>query len=301
VFGIYLNTDTSGNEPTTEVSGNTIRDNNVPGATNGNGIYSDQGAKNVKITNNTFTGQQNYDVLFGRDPAGAAIVATNITVANNSIKNSGGGVQFVAVTNSKIENNTIENSALNGILLDGGNTYVVVRNNTLKNPGILGGFHGILLADSYGVFGENERNTIEKNAITAAGLSGITIRDSNLNTIKSNTVTGSVGFDLTDTTWGNGISLIRAENNTVESNSVSKNARNGIFVDADSTGNKIKSNTSTKNAVRKNDIQLLGQDPAFDYRDDTDPPTPPTSPTENAYSKNKGKTQNRNGLIQSFS
>jgi parallel beta-helix repeat protein len=109
-----------------------------------------------------------------------------------------------------------------------------------------------------------------------------------------------VGFDLSDTTWGNGISLIRAENNTVESNTASKNARNGIFVDADSTGNKIKSNTSTKNAVRKNDIQLLGQDAAFDYRDDTDPPAPPTAPTANTYFKNKGKTQNRNDLIQHF-
>jgi parallel beta-helix repeat protein len=121
-----------------------------------------------------------------------------------------------------------------------------------------------------------------------------------MNTIKNNTVTGSVGFDLSDTTWGNGISLVRADDNRVESNTVSKNARNGIFVDADSTGNTIKSNTSTKNAVRRNDIQLLGQESAFDYRDDTDPPTPPDAPTDSTYQKNKGKTENRDDLIQHF-
>ena len=133
---------------------------------------------------------------------------------------------------------------------------------------------------------------------TTASLSGIVIRDSDHNLLKENTVTGSVGFDLSDTNWGNGISLVRATFNTLDSNKVSGNARNGIFLDVDSHDNIVKSNTSTKNNVRRIDLIILRQDQGYDYRDDS----PGTAPgiTSNLYSKNKGKTQNVPGLIQTF-
>src|SRR5438445_547700 len=55
-FGIYVNSD--GSAPS-YVRENCLRNNNLPGAASGNGVYSDQGLSNAQITNNYFTGDQN--------------------------------------------------------------------------------------------------------------------------------------------------------------------------------------------------------------------------------------------------
>ena len=153
------------------------------------------------------------------------------------------------------------------------------------------------MANSLG-FGPNHDNTIAGNTVTDAGLSGIVIRDSDHNLVQGNTVTGAKGFDLTDVNWGNGISLVNATFNTIDNNTVRNNARNGIFVDATSLGNTIKANTATKNAARQAAILALLQEQAFDYRDNT--MGLGTAGTGNLYQNNKGKTQNRPGLIKTF-
>ena len=126
------------------------------------------------------------------------------------------------------------------------------------------------------------------NTVTNAGLTGIRIRDSQFNTVRGNTVLRSKGFDLSNPAWGNGITLQGADNNTVQSNVVKQNARHGIYVDADSNGNLIKSNVSLNNA--RVDIS------AFDYEDESTGGG--TAGTANTYNNNTGHTQNRAGLIK---
>jgi len=284
VFGVYLNTSTSNSAHQTEVTGNTIRNNNVgagvlPAA--GNGIYSDQGARNIKISQNTFTGHDNDDVIFVAPTA----LQHNIRVNNNTLRGSS-GVFFINVQASTISFNNIRFSNFNGIELAGGNVNIAIKNNTLQSPGIQG-YTGIYLHNNYGV-GGNSSNLIANNLVKNAGLSGIRVRDSSFNTVRNNTVLGSKGFDLSDPAWGNGIGLENGDNNTVVGNVTKLNARHGIYVDADSSGNLIKSNVSLVNAQ---------VDPsAFDYNDNS--AGGGSGGTANTYQNNTGHTQNRPGLIR---
>lgn len=280
-FGISLNTSTDAGAQLTRVSHNVIRDNNAGfgvQAASGNGIYSDQGARNVRIAANTFSGQQNEDVIFVAPTA----PQTNINVQHNALNDSS-GIFFINVANSKIQGNVVQKSFANAIELAGGNEDVVVRNNKLVDVGT-DGYNGIFLHDNFAV-GENSGIRIQNNTITGAGLSGIVIRASSNNTIRGNHVTGSVGFDLSDPTWGNGISLEGATNNTVAHNTLRDNAASGIRADADSVDNFF-----TNNYAKGNDV--------FDYNDLSTGSG--TAGTGNTWKHNRGATQNVNGLIWRF-
>jgi parallel beta-helix repeat protein len=284
VFGMYLNTATSNSAHQTEVTGNTIRNNNVgagvlPAA--GNGIYSDQGARNVKISGNNFSGHDNEEVIFVAPTA----LQHNIRVNDNSL-HGGSGVFFINVQTSTISNNTIRSSNFNAIELAGGNVNIAIKNNNLQNVGTQG-YNGIYLNNNYGV-GGNSSNLIQNNTVRGAGLSGIRVRDSSFNVVRGNTVLRAKGFDLSDPAWGNGIGLENGDHNTVESNVVKFSARHGIYVDADSSDNAIRSNVSIVNAQ---------VDPsAFDYNDNSTGDG--TGGTDNTYRNNVGGTQNRPGLIR---
>ncbi len=280
VFGIYLNTSTSNGVHQTVVSGNTFRNNNAPGAASGNGIYSDQGARNVKITDNNFHGHDNEDIIF----VAPAALQLNLVIQHNTLVDSS-GIFFVNVQHSTIANNTIQGSNFNAIELAGGNVDNIIRSNNLKNVGIQG-YTGIYLNTAYA--GANSNNTIQNNTVVYAGLSGIRVRDSSFNIVRGNTVSRAKGFDLSNPAWGNGITLENATGNTLDSNVVHQNARHGIYVDADSSGNLIKLNLSFDNAQ---------VDPsAFDYNDASSGGG--TAGTANTYQGNIGRTENRPGLIR---
>jgi parallel beta-helix repeat protein len=301
-FGIYLNTSTSNAAHQTVVSGNAIQNNNHPGAASGNGIYSDQGARNIRITGNRFFGNGNEDVIFVAptpfDPTtlvatGSSPLQIDIAVRNNALLSSS-GVFFVNVQRSQVSFNEIRNSNFNAIELAGGNVGITIRGNTLRNVGTQG-FNGIyayrreLVVGDFATNGPNTNNQIVTNTVINAGLTGIRIRnDSAFTIVRGNTVLGSKGFDLSDPAWGNGITLQGANHITVDSNVVKNNARHGIYVDADSSDNVIKSNVSLNNArVDPN---------GFDYNDDSTGDG--TAGTDNTYRNNTGRTQNRPGLIR---
>jgi parallel beta-helix repeat protein len=305
VFGIYLNTSTSNAAHQTIVSGNTIRNNNVglgvlPAA--GNGIYSDQGARNIQIIGNRFFGHGNEDVIFVAptpfDPTtlvatGSSPLQIDIAVKNNALLSSS-GVFFVNVQRSQVSFNQIRNSNFNAIELAGGNVGITVRGNTLRNVGTQG-FNGIyvyrreLVVGDFATNGPNTNNQIVTNTVINAGLTGIRIReDSAFTIVRGNTILGSKGFDLSSPAWGNGITLQGATSITVDSNVVKNNARHGIYVDADSSNNVIRSNVSLNN--RRVDPN------GFDYNDDSTGGG--TAGTANTYRNNTGRTQNRPGLIR---
>lgn len=292
-IGIYLNSETSESSPPaeTKVKDNIIQNNDRAGTNTGNGIYSDLGLQNVEIKKNLFTGTN--------ATAGIKIVGgdgesdtsqSNITIKKNDFEDaSGAGIYFENVVDSLIDDNDLENIARTGIQLNGGNQNVTIEHNDLDSPGT-SDLYGILLSDTEEI-SANTNNLIKKNHIEGAGLTGIEIRDSTSNTIERNKIKGSLGGDLEDDANGNGISLVNADNNTLKRNKVKENARHGIFVDADSTGN-----TLSKNKSKNNDQE---DEDGFDYDDETTDGDG-TADTENTYEKNKGGTENVTGLIAKF-
>jgi len=293
-FGIYLNTSVNNGVHQTIVTGNTIRNNNEDGAASGNGIYSDQGARNVKISDNTFSAHNNVDVIFAGGGAVPPTFQLGINVKHNTFQNSGDAVDFFGVQRSEVSGNTIRNSNFNGIELNGANISVTVKNNTIKNPGTQG-FSGIRLNDSLGI-GPNSNILIQGNTILNAGLSGIRMAFTNNSVVRGNTVIGSIGFDLSEEGWGNGISLENSNSNIVDGNVLKLNARHGLFVDEDSTGNLIKNNFSFQNAQRTPHDPSDPGSGGFDYKDAS--VDDGTAGTANKYKNNTGHSDNPHGLIQ---
>jgi parallel beta-helix repeat protein len=278
-FGIYLNS--SGGKPST-VSANTIRNNNegldlLPAA--GNGIYSDQGARNITISANNITDQSNTAIIF------AGLVGTpqeKLTISANQIgsasrNDSGAEILLINVTNSTVKANVLWNSNSHAIDLGGGSSRITIQANVVNSPA----FTGINLNTVYST--ENFNNQILSNVINGAGDSGIRLRaGTNGTTVKSNVVIGSLGDGSSDPGFGNGISVEDSFNNKIESNTLKSNSFNGIFVDATSATNSLKSNVAILNGE-------------FDYRDDSTGTG--TAGTANTWSRNKGQRQNRPGLI----
>ncbi len=293
-FGIYLNTSVSNGAHFTEVKGNTFYSNNSPGAASGNAIYSDQGARKIRITGNHFRGQDNVDVIFAGGGAVPPTLQIGITVKNNTFQSSGDAVDFFGVQNSEVSNNDIRASNFNGIELNGANIGVTIKNNTIKNPGIQG-FSGIRLNDSLGI-GPNSNILIQGNTIQNAGLTGIRMAFTNNSVVRGNTVVGSKGFDLSVDGWGNGISLESSNSNIIDGNVLKLNARHGLFVDGSSTGNLIKNNFSLNNAQRTPRDPNVPGSGGFDYFDAS--VDGGTAGTANKYKGNTGHSDNPHGLIQ---
>lgn len=290
-IGIYLNTSSSStNTPAkTEVEDNVIRDNNRAGANSGNGIYSDQGLQNAKIEDNQFTGSNDLASIriVASDDDNSTALRSNIKVEDNKFTDvTGAGIYFENVVDSLIDDNDLTNIALSGIQLNGGNQRVTIKHNDLNRPGTRDLF-GIILSDDSEI-GSNQNNLIKKNHISTAGSTGIVIRDSSSNTLERNRIKNSDAGVAQNALHGNGIALVNADNNTLVRNRTLDNARNGISLDAASTGN-----TLTKNKSKDNNADNLS---AFDYNDSTTGGTGPAG-TQNTYQKNKGRTENVTGLI----
>jgi parallel beta-helix repeat protein len=291
-IGIHLNTATTDSAGSTEIEDNVIRDNDRAGANSGNGIFSNLGLRNAEIEDNDFSGDNDATAIrIVGTPGDTPTVQSNITIEDNDFDDlTGGGIYLERVVDSIIEDNDFENLARSGIELNGLNQRVTIEDNELENPGS-DGFAGIILSDENEI-GANQHNVIKDNEIEDAGLSGLVIRDSSSNTIEDNEIKRSRVIGTTDVTRGNGISLQNADNNIIEHNKVKRNARNGIFVDADSTGNSLVANKSKNN-------NTSDSADAFDYNDLSTGGTGPSG-SQNTYERNKGRTQNKTGLIQRF-
>lgn len=293
-IGIYLNStsSTTSTPARTKVEDNVIRDNNRTGTNSGNGIFSDLGLQNAKIEENKFTGANATASIkiVGTDDDNSTAIRSAIKIEDNKFSDvTGAGVYFEQVVDSLIDDNDLTNIALSGIQLNGGNQRVTIKENHLTSPGTQDLF-GIILSND-ATIGANQNNVIKENHVKTAGSTGIVIRDSSSNTLKENRVTKSDAGVAANTLHGNGIALVNADNNTLIDNHTSGNARNGISLDANSTGNTLKKNRSKDNNA--------GSLSAFDYSDLSTGGTGPSG-TQNTYQKNKGGTQNVTGLIAKF-
>ena len=266
-IGIFLNTDGTDD---TLVRRNLIRDNNQAGAAAGNGIYSDQGLASVDIVENRFNNQDNAAIIIvGGPPATAPLLQTDITIERNVMTNGGNaGVIMINTTNSEINRNVMTNHGGSAIFLGGGVSNVDIERNVLTN----GAFTGINVTASYTGVADTDIN-ISQNVITNFGDAGIQLREGANNIVVSrNTVTRS----------GHGIWVRDAVDNLIERNQLDRNLIDGIRAEATSANNVFSKNNARRNVEH-------------DYHDDSTGGG--TAGTANTWSKNKGKTQNRPGLI----
>jgi len=274
-FGLYLN---SSGAFQTIIRHNAFVSNNAAGSASGNGIYSDQGVTNARIEGNYFTGQDNAAMIFVGN--GTTAQAQNHLLIRGNALIDDAPIILVNTTASKITHNLSLRSSGSGIFFGGGVSGVEVSHNTLRD----GAFTGInLRTDSvnYPVSAPNTNNVIRDNLITGFGNSGIRLREgASGNLVINNRVVGN--GSTSDPTTGDGISLEDADNNTVRGNLATNNVRDGLRVDAASTGNHINNNRLFNNGE-------------FDARDDSTGSG--TAGTANFWIKNFGKTQNRPGLL----
>jgi parallel beta-helix repeat protein len=277
-FGLYLNTLNTTAALETIVQGNAFIDNNEAGASSGNGIYSDQGVRNATIMDNFFARQENASLIFvgGATPAAAQ---SNVRIRENQIVNDA-AIILANVTDSIVSNNTSYWSNGSGIFLAGGCKTIDISGNML----IGGAFTGINVRfrpNYFPVTTNNTSITIRENDVRGFGDSGIRLRDGTSgNSVLSNHVSYN-GWNH-DRTSGDGISLVNADKNIVQDNQSDHNRRDGLRVDASSTGNTITGNRLTRNG-------------AHDAHDDSTGTG--TAGTANTWTGNLGRTQNRHGLL----
>jgi parallel beta-helix repeat protein len=209
-IGIYVNSDGS---TLTYVRENCSLNNNLTGASSGNGVYSDQGLSNAQITNNYFTGDQNgaiiidtfltapHDIAITHNEsvndgaigtfASAGPTAYKLTVDYNEVIGSvGSGIVTTNVTQSEYAYNVVENGTFNGVSLHLTDTSVVKKNKAV-------GFQlsGIRIADS------SNNNTVANNRAIKnkqAGLAATAM--SSGNTVQGNHMKGNTPDCYDDTT-----------------------------------------------------------------------------------------------------
>lgn len=120
-FGLYLN---SNGASQSLVRFNFFDSNNRAGAASGNAIYSDQGASNILIDQNYFTGHTSAAMVW-------AGTQSNITVSSNLLENDNSMVFFnssaIAITS-----NTSTGSLGSVIFLGGGNNGIAITCNDIS-------------------------------------------------------------------------------------------------------------------------------------------------------------------------
>jgi parallel beta-helix repeat protein len=287
-IGIYLHSSGVG---TSLVTANRIHDNNrglgvLPAA--GNAIYSDQGAQKITINSNIIRNQGNAAILFtgliGEVPFATPNNRLNIlanVIGDANRDDSGAAILLIDVTNSSVKANALFNSNGSAIALAGGCSNITVQANTIRGAE----FTGVNLANIIDLVTPNTNNSILSNTIInvgAGGGSGIRIRgDASGNLVRGNVITGSQQFDSTPG-YGNGITLEdTAHDNRVELNSISKNARDGIFADIGTSDNRLNRN-----------VAVL--DGRFDFEDLSIGLG--TAGTANFWTNNVGQTASPSGL-----
>src|SRR3954454_9902857 len=147
-FGIYAHS--NGLDPTL-IRHNKFERNNVTGASNGNGIYSDQGAGKITIDANSFLGNENAGILFVDLVDSSGTHNRDITITNNFAGVSTSSPTplqnglFAGVTKARdvvIKGNTAQDLSGSGIYLEADKNVAILQNDI---SGLGDGFSAIRL------------------------------------------------------------------------------------------------------------------------------------------------------------
>jgi parallel beta-helix repeat protein len=296
-MGLYLN---SKGDTQSLVRGNDFVANNAAGAGSGNGIYADQGTRNVTIAGNTFRDHLNAGILF----ANAGTEQRNIAILGNVSTNDTTFVALFHTTNVVVDGNRVfdTNSADNAdqgskIFVGGDSHNIAITRNRIDG----GGYDGIAVRDTLGADGSTTRVYVSGNVISDVDRDGISITATAAGAAQviGNDIfdVGNDGILLSAGTRGifvaqnyvtgsgqDGISLVSSTNNTLRANRSTDNGRDGIRLDSGSTGN----------FVTKNRLQDNAEHDAHDDSVGTG-----TAGTANTWDKNSCETDNRPGLCKS--
>lgn len=219
-LGMYLN---SSGGRFSVVRRNLFLNNNTEGASSGDGIYSDAGARNITIDSNEFRGHQSAAVVF----AGAFGSQSRVALIGNTSTDDATFAALFNVINGAVLFNTLQDTDSGndpeqgaGIYLGGGNDRVRVLGNEITG-GASGGIYvesalgdnaGIELLDNT-ISGRDQGLTIlEENAggALARGNRTTANRDAGIylgpltmgNVIENNRSTGNGRFDCEDDSMG---------------------------------------------------------------------------------------------------
>ena len=208
------------------------------------GTYSE----NV-LVNKSLTLSGNGAVIDGNG-AGVVVVITadNVTLEGFTIQHSGSdaqthaGVGLLWAQGCTVRNNTIHNNVHGIALMSAKNN--LIRNNTISTNTVYG-----LVLEAYASTPNvaSTGNTITENVISGNGRDGIYAgKDQNNNQYLENTITGTIGLEVSGDFEGNGIYLWKSSGNTVNGNLIADHVEYGIEM-MGSSGNSITGNTITGN------------------------------------------------------
>jgi parallel beta-helix repeat protein len=224
------------------------------------------GQGNRMVTSNTAqsSGQQNSLTMGSDSPDCGKVIQGNFTLSGNIVCNTKDGL-IVGGHNTIINLNgyTIKGPGVNsekvGISIPASDN-VVIRGNDIQGNGSISNFQaGILISGSQNT--DVNRITFQGNkiGIFMTGAIGTTVQ---WNTFDSNTIGiashSTIGTQLhANMMTGNdlaGITLVNTDRSQIDANSIG-GSRNGIYLDSQSTKNKI-----LYNNVLKNDIDINNAD-----------------------------------------
>jgi hypothetical protein len=181
IAGVYLN---SQGTSQTLVRHNLFKDNNEAGAASGNGIYADQGPKNVLVEENSFSGHTSSAMVFD------SFVGPNsqITIKNNETSGDATLMAIFNSTNSSITGNTVTGGGGSAIFVGNGVSGLTIEKNIIG----AGTSNGVRVND-FGV-GPVSNLTVTNNAITGRNR-GVSVATGALATeleVHNNSITGSI-------------------------------------------------------------------------------------------------------------
>ncbi len=171
VFGLYVN---SAGLENTFVKFNRFADNNLPGSASGNAIYSDQGAQDILIRANSFSGHVNGAVLFAYVEG---VVNEDILVENNTSIDDANFVNLFSASFVRILKNRTSDTANvdddvqgSAIRIGGQTDNVLIQRNRLSKPA----FSGIAIRDDGLGTGVATIQVLE-NRVSGAEASGLDV------------------------------------------------------------------------------------------------------------------------------
>lgn len=266
VFGLYLN---SSGVKKSEVSCNRFDSNNSPGSASGNGIYSDQGVKNVEIDHNKFIGQQNAAMTF----VVSAINNVQMDLKIEKNQANGPGPMLILVGGQNITFKHNDGSGFvdgAGVFLGGSNSDVRIKDNDLR--GAVDSITGAKLAASGIRINVDQASYGTPSGITLVANTNITVENNDIKNF------GDAGISVGNSDG----TTVTLTNSTIKHNNIRDNGDThagfdaGILIRANNTGLTIK-----RNKMRNNQL--------FDAQDDN-------APGANTWDNNNCNTSQPLGL-----
>jgi hypothetical protein len=208
VFGLYFN---SSGASVSVARQNCFRANVQPGASNGNGVYSDAGLRNAKIQDNYFTGH----FIAAINLTGAVAVVSDVEVTHNeSIDDT--SIALLLVSNVVVNYNKVVRSNGTAIFVSGGVGPAEIGFNQLQD----GTGNGISLNTVFSA-APNQNIRIKSNHVSGFLGSGIRLGDNaQSNTVETNRSDGNRvdGIRATALSGSGGATPNIIQNNSMRSN-----------------------------------------------------------------------------------